>query len=124
MKKWDESLQIIHCHRCHWVVAHKEAFSTDIMKVYDTLCNDADDVIKTLLLNLFALSSHGPTIEIILMQKQTIGSNNCGVFAVTVCVAILLEKDPSHIVFDENKIKSHLCSCFEEKCMSSFPCVQ
>ena len=58
------------------------------------------------------------------MQKQTIGSNNCGVFAVAVCVAILLKKDPSHIVFDEDKMRSHLCSCFEEKCMSSFPCVQ
>ena len=88
MKKWDEGLQIICCHRCHWVVAHKEAVSTDI--TFD----DADDVIKTVLLNLFAFSSHGPTIEMIPMQKQTIGSNNCGVFAAAVCVAILLKKGP------------------------------
>ena len=121
IKKWDEGLQIIHCHGCHWVVAHKEAVCTDIVKVYDTLYDGADDVIKTVLLNLFAFSIHGPTIEMIPMQKQTIGSNNCGVFAVAVCIEVLLKKNPSHIVFDENKMRSHLCSCFEEKCMSSFP---
>ena len=64
MKKWDEGLQIIHCHRCHWVVAHKEAVSTDIEKVYDTFYDNADDVIKTVLLNLFVFSSHGPTMQI------------------------------------------------------------
>ena len=94
MKKWDEGLLIIHCHSCHWVVTHKEAVSTDIVKVYNTFYDDADHVIKTELLNLFAFSSHGPTIEMIPMQKQTIGSNNCGVFAVEVCVAIFLKKGP------------------------------
>ena len=49
IKKWDEGLQIIHCHGCHWVVEHKEAVCTDIVKVYDTLYDDADDVIKTVL---------------------------------------------------------------------------
>ena len=100
-------------------MAHKEAVSTDIVKMYDTFYDDADGVIKTVLLSF---SSHGPTIEMIPMQKQTIGSNNCVVFAVVVCVANLLKKDPSHIVFDEDKIISHLCSCFEENiCLA---CVQ
>ena len=107
MKKWDEGLQIIHCHRCHWVVAHKEAVSTDIVKVYNTFYDDADDVIKTVLPNLFAFSSHGLTIEMIPMQKQAIGSNNCGAFTDAVCVAILLKKDSSHIVFDEDLIYAH-----------------
>lgn len=123
IKKWAEGLQIIHCHGCHWVVAHKETASTDIVKIYDKLYDAADDIIKIVLLNLFAFSTHGPTIEMIPMQKQTIGSNNCGVFAIAVCVAVLL-KNPSHIVFDESKMRSHLCSCFEEKRMSSFPYVQ
>ena len=124
IKKWAEGLQIIHCHGCHWVVAHKETASTDIVKVYDTLYDVADDVMIAVLLNLFAFSTHGPTIEMIPMQKQTTGSNNCGVFAVAICVAILLKKNPSCIVFDENKMRPHLCSCFEEKCMSRFPYVQ
>ena len=47
IKKWAEGLQIIHCHRCHWVMAHKETASTDIVKAYDTLYDAADDIIKT-----------------------------------------------------------------------------
>ena len=86
-------------------MTHKEAVSTDIVKVYNTFYDDADHVIK---IELLAFSSHGPTIKIIPMQKQTIGSNNCGVFAVEVCAAILLKKDPSHDVFYEDKIRSHL----------------
>ena len=66
-------------------MAHKEAVSTDIVKVYDTFYDDADDVIKTVLLNLFAFSSHGLTIEMIPMQKQTISSNNCGVYGLFFC---------------------------------------
>ena len=100
-------------------MAHKETASTDIVKVYDTLYDAADDIIKTLFLNLFAFTTHGPTIEIISMQKQTTGSNNFSVLAVAVCVAVLL-KNPSHIAFDERKMRSHLCSCFEEKRISSF----
>ena len=114
IKKWDEGLQIIHCHRCLWVVAHKEAVCTDIVKVYNTLYDDADDVIKTVLFNLFAFSIHGPTIEMIPMQKQTTGSNNCGVFAVAVCIEVLLKKNPSH------KMRSHLCLCFEENVCQVF----
>ena len=55
IKKWDEDLQIIHCHGCHWVAAHKEAVCTDIVKVYNTLYDDADDVIKTVLLTFLSM---------------------------------------------------------------------
>ena len=58
----------------------------------------ADDIIKTVLLKLIAFSTHGPTIEKIPMQKQTTGFNNCSVYAVVLCVAVLLKKNPSHIV--------------------------
>ena len=111
-------------------MAHKQTVSTHIVKVYNTLYDaaddmmlydTADDIIKTVLLNLFAFSTHLPTIEVIPMQKQTTGSNNCGVFAVAVCVAVLLKKNPSQIVFDEAKMRSYLCLCFEENCISSFP---
>ena len=57
----------------------------------------ADDITKTVLLNLIAFSTHGPTIEKIPMQKQTTSSSNCGVFTVVVFVAVLLKKNPSHI---------------------------
>ena len=46
----------------------QEAVSTDIVKVYDTFYDDADGVIMTVFLNLFAFSGHGPVIEMIPIQ--------------------------------------------------------
>ena len=121
--KLPEDIQIIHSHGCHWVVAHKVASSSDIVKVYDSLYDEVDDVVKKVVNNLF-LFSDCPIIEIVPMQKQAVTSNNCGLFAVAVCVAILLKENPSVIVFKEDKMRSHLCFCFEQSVMTSFPCSQ
>lgn len=43
--KLSKSLQIIHCHTCHWVMAYKEDSSSDA-KVYDSS-------FKTVIMNLF-----------------------------------------------------------------------
>ena len=64
-----------------------------------------------------------PKIKMAQMQKQTASSNNCGLFAIAVCTAILLKKDPSCLVFDEKKMQCHLSKCFERKLITNFPCV-
>ena len=44
--KLSEGTQIIHSHGCHWVVAHKEVSFSDVVKVYDSLYDEVDDVVK------------------------------------------------------------------------------
>ena len=119
--KLPEGIQIIHCHGCHWVVAHKVASSSDVVKVYDSLYDEVDDVVKKVVTNLF-LFSECPIIEMVPMQKQAVSSNNCGLFAIAICVAILLKENPSVIVFKEDMMRSHLCFCFEQSVMTRFPC--
>ena len=121
--KLPEGMQIIHSHGCHWVLAHKEASSSDVVKVYDSVYDEVDDVVKEVVRNLF-LFFDCPIIEMVSMQKQAASSNSCGIFAIAVCVAILLKENPSVIVFKEEKMRSHLCSCFEQGVMTSFPCLQ
>jgi len=55
------------------------------------------------------------------MQKQSAGSNNCGLFAVATCMALLLNQNPSEIVFDEEKMRDRLFGCFQRKTMTEFP---
>ena len=117
-----EGIQIIHSHGCHWVVAHKEASFSDVVKVYDLLY-DVDDVVKKIITNLF-LFSDCPIIEVVPIQKQAVSSNNCGLFMIAVCVAIFLKENPSVVVFKEDKMRSHLYSCFELSIMTTFPCSQ
>ena len=81
--------------------------------MYDSSYDVADDVIKTVLCNLFIFSTCGPTIEMVPMQKQTASSNNCGAFAVAICMSISLKKNPSLTIFDEDKMRYHLCLCFD-----------
>ena len=94
-------LQMIHCHSSHWVTAYKEDSSSEI-EVYDSLFDSVDDIIETVIMNVF----EAPKIKMAQMQKQTASSNNCGLFAITVCTAILLKKDPSCLVFDEKYVMS------------------
>ena len=109
-------LQIIHCRACHQVTAFKQNSSSDVV-VYDSMFDTVDDIVKTTVTNIFGNSK----ITMNLMQKQSAGSNNCGLFAVATCMALLLNQNPSEIVFDEEKMRDHLFGCFERKTMTEFP---
>lgn len=76
--KLSEGVQIIHSHGCHWIVAHKEASSSDVVKVCDSLYDEVDDVVKKVVSNLF-LFSDCQIIQMVPIQKQAVSSNNCGI---------------------------------------------
>ena len=76
--KLTEGIQIIYCRACHWVVACKENSSSDVT-VFDSSFDSADDVMTSVITNLF----EAPTVKMISIQKQSAGSNNCGLFAIS-----------------------------------------
>ena len=49
--KQDTGVQIIHCHGYHWVTAHKYASSVDVIRIYDSLYDAADDIVKIVVKN-------------------------------------------------------------------------
>ena len=61
-----------------------------------------DDVIKNVITNLFLISDC-PIIEMVPIQKQAGNSNNCGLFAIAVCVALLVKENPSVIVLRKTR---------------------
>jgi len=88
-------IQIIYCRA--WVAAYKEDPNSDV-EVYDSLFDSADDIVATVISNLFKAS----TIKVVPIQKKSMGSNNCGLFAIAVCMTLLLNQNPRQVVFDEN----------------------
>jgi len=52
-RKFSNSIQIIHSHGGHWVVAHKEASSSNVVKIYDSLYDEVDNVDKEAITNMF-----------------------------------------------------------------------
>lgn len=117
--KLDTGIQIIHCHGCHWVTAHKYAPSVDVVRIYDSLYNTADDIVKTVTKNLFGGSVR---VEMVAhMQKQQSHSNNCGLFAIAIATAILFKSNLEKLSFKEEEMREHLVCCFERAAITLFP---
>jgi len=109
--KLTTGIQIIYCHGYHWVAAYKEDRNSDV-EVYDLY----------LICKWYCCyNSTASTIKVVPIQKQSTGSNNCGLFAIAVCMALLLNETPRQVMFDENRMCFHLAECFEKKFMTSFP---
>ena len=58
------------------------------------------------------------------MQKQDSRSNNCGVFAIAAATAIANSYNPSLLHFKEKEMRKHLCDCFENGIITTFPCYE
>ena len=54
------------------------------------------------------------TLNFVDVHKQT-GSNDCGLFSIAYAVALCLGKNPSTLVFDQPKMRSHLISCIKQQ---------
>ena len=76
-----------------------------------------DDTLAKVITNTFDTSK----LIMAPLQRQSPGSNNCDIFAIAVCMAILLEEDPSEIRFSEDVMRRHLCKCSDKKTMTKFP---
>ena len=105
-------IQIFHCNY-HWFTAAK-LYSEGPLKVYDSVFMYITKEVRSLLSNKFEFHN----LELATMQKQTEG-NICGLFAVA--IAIVYDQDPSDMHFVEHKMREHLCKCFEEGFVCTFP---
>ena len=85
--------------------------------MYDSIFDSLDDTLTKVITNIFDTSK----LIMAPLQRQSPGSNNCGIFAIAMCMAILLEEDPSEIRFNEDVMRCHLCKCFDKKTMTKFP---
>ena len=115
--KMDTGVQIIHCHGYHWVTAYKYASDIDVVQIYDSLYDTADDVVKTVVLNLFGSSVR---VEMAKIQKQQPNSNNCGLFAIAIATAISFKTNPEQS-YKEPEMRQHLLQCFEKGAITLFP---
>ena len=107
-------IQVFHCNY-HWFTAAKLS-SDGPLKVYDSVFMSITEEVRSLLSNKFEFHN----LELATMQKQT-ESNICGLFAIAVATAIAYDKDPSDMHFVEHKMREHLCKCFEEGFLYTFP---
>lgn len=68
----------------------KDNYSNNDITVYDYMFDSPDDTLAAVITNLL----HTSKLIMAPIQRQASGSNNCGVFAIAVCMPILLKIIP------------------------------
>ena len=54
------------------------------------------------------------------VQRQ-VGGTECGVFAIAFAVALSFGLNPTKLIFDQSKMRTHLITCLSQKQFSNFP---
>ena len=102
--KINSVIQIIFCHRNHWITVSNVNSSGSIM-VYDSVYTCISEEVKGIILSLFYYDD-STSLSLAPMQKQEPGSNNCGIFAVAAATANVFSCNPSELQLRRVKCKN------------------
>ena len=114
-------IQLYHSRGNHWITLSTVGCKKGEINIYDSLYDNIDEVTGCEVESVF------PGIKCVLqpVQKQR-GIKDCGLFALAYATHLATGKDPKkllHIKFDQEKLRFHLISCFEQKKIIEFPCI-
>ncbi|KAL3864768.1 hypothetical protein ACJMK2_006424 [Sinanodonta woodiana] len=117
-------LQIYHSKGGHWItITNINCTTPATVKVYD--CRHRF-VHKSTLLSIFKMLMFNPsqalTIEMPKFQKQK-SESECGPFAIAAAVSLVLGKEPSVEIYDEDNLRPHLFHCLKSNSLKAFPTV-
>ena len=111
-----ESIQIIHSHGNHWLVASTMKCEDEVL-VFDPLHDDLDDDTRNIIQNLFSCKN----IKMATCQKQ-LGIHDCGLFSIANATAIANGIDPASLDYKQEDMQMHLIQCFKQGMLTVFPC--
>lgn len=112
-------IHIFHSRSDHWIVASTAYAPIGVVKVYDSSYDNVDKETSGVIFNLF---SQHCSIEVVKSQEQ-VGGKDCGLFAIGNATALCFGQNPAVIVFDQDKMRSHLLECLDKGTFSLFPSV-
>lgn len=121
IEKKEKMLQIIHStSRHHWIIATTIGSKQEgEVLVYDSLFKTLDGETKKVVCSLFKSLPVG-NVKVVKSQKQR-GAKDCGLFAVAFATALAHGQNPSKVKFQQDLMRSHLVTCFQEEKLVPFP---
>lgn len=101
----------------HWIVVSNLKRTDNIIEVYYSVYTSVSALTRTRVTSIFQPNAgKKPRLKVMKMQKQ-VGAQDCGLFAVAIATAILLEHDPLARLI----MRHHLVECFQERSLKQFP---
>ena len=106
----------------HWVtVSNIDCPAGNCVYVYDSLFHTVSD---SCIKQIAAIQCHSQReIKVVYpaVQRQR-GSSDCGAFALAFATSLCSGENPAAITYCQIKLRSHIVSCLENRCITSFPC--
>ena len=112
------ALQIIHSRGDHWLVMTTIGCSDSEVKIFDSVYASIDEETSKLVCKLLGRLAN---ITVVGIPKQLDGQD-CGLFAIAIATSLATDGDPAELGYDQAAMRAHLVKCFENSCLSPFPC--
>ncbi|CAB4013633.1 Hypothetical predicted protein [Paramuricea clavata] len=116
-----EGIQIHNTEKYHWITSASIGGHVRVCDSrYDYLAGSTKVQLAQCYQNLIDESGR-LEVDIRPVQTQT-GSVDCGLFAIAFAYELTVGHQPVHLIhFDQNRMRSHLLSCFEKRELTHFP---
>ena len=104
----------------HWLTVSTIDCNEGQVNWFDSLFTDLDVDTKKQICAI--MKPQGSQLHFLKCPVQNqVGGVDCGLFAIAFAVAICFGMNPSKLIFVQDKMRSHLISCLENKKISNFP---
>ena len=104
----------------HWCVLSNIGCQDGVVNVYDSLFKTLAPSIVPVIASLVFTTLTKLTIRMVGVQTQG-NSSDCGVLAIAMAHDICAGHDPGRVVYDPDRIRSHLMACLESSRIWRFP---
>ena len=104
----------------HWFTISTLNCPEGIVNVFDSMYSDLDQESKSQILSILKHEGKFVKFHMIPVQRQ-VGGTECGVFAIAFAVALSFGLNPTKLIFDQSKMRTHLITCLSQKQFSNFP---
>ena len=112
-----ETIQIINNESFHWILLSSIG---GLVTIFDSLNTTPTDSALQQIKQLFSPDDLLPPYQQTSCIQQH-GSKDCGVFAIAYAVDLLHHNQPNSITYDQQKMRAHLLTCFQNKFFTPFP---
>lgn len=115
-------VQILYVNGNHWLCVSNKLTYNQSVEMFDSLHTVPVEDGEIAFQVAGILAPVGPSFEIDLVNVHLQhGATDCGLYALAYAFDLCAGKDPFEATYDQDLMRSHLLSCFEEEQFKSFP---